>query len=36
MDLREIGGEDIDWIHLAQNIDQWQAPVKGEMKPQVP
>jgi hypothetical protein len=23
MDLREIGCEDVDWIHLAQDRDQW-------------
>jgi hypothetical protein len=35
MELNETGGEGIDWIRLAQNVDQWQAPVKGEMKLQV-
>jgi hypothetical protein len=25
--LREIGWEDIDWIHLAQDRDQWRAVV---------
>jgi hypothetical protein len=23
MDLREIGWEGVDWIHLAQDRDQW-------------
>jgi len=23
MDLREIGWEGLDWIHLAQDKDQW-------------
>jgi hypothetical protein len=23
MDLKEIGYEDVNWIHLAQNSDQW-------------
>jgi hypothetical protein len=23
MDLREIGWEDVDWIHLAHDRDQW-------------
>jgi hypothetical protein len=23
MDLREIGWEDVDWIHLAQDRNQW-------------
>jgi hypothetical protein len=25
MDLREIGWEDVDWIHLTQDTDQWRA-----------
>jgi hypothetical protein len=25
MDLREIGGEGVNWIHLAQDRDQWRA-----------
>jgi hypothetical protein len=25
MDLREIGLEHVDWIHLAQDKDQWGA-----------
>jgi len=27
MDMKEIGWEGMDWIHLAQNWDKWQAPV---------
>jgi hypothetical protein len=27
MDLREVGWEDVDWIHLAQKRDQCQAIV---------
>jgi hypothetical protein len=27
MDLREIGWEIVDWSHLAQERDQWQALV---------
>jgi hypothetical protein len=27
MDLREIGFGDVDWIHLAQDRDRWQALV---------
>jgi hypothetical protein len=23
MELREIGWEDVDWMHLAQDTDQW-------------
>jgi hypothetical protein len=26
-DLGEIGWEDVDWIHLAQDRNQWQALV---------
>jgi hypothetical protein len=28
LDLREIGQEDVDWMHLTQNTEQWQALVK--------
>jgi hypothetical protein len=35
MDLREIGWEDVDWIHLAQDRDQWWALVKTVMNVQV-
>jgi hypothetical protein len=27
MDLREIGWEGVEWIHLAQDRDQWRAVV---------
>jgi len=27
MDVREIGWEDVDWIHLAQDAEQWRAVV---------
>jgi hypothetical protein len=27
MDLREIGWEIVDWMHLAQYTDQWRAIV---------
>jgi len=27
MNLREIGWEIVDWMHLAQNRDQWRAYV---------
>jgi hypothetical protein len=27
MDLREIGWEGMDWIHLAEGRDHWQALV---------
>jgi hypothetical protein len=31
MDLREIGWEGVDWIHLAQDSDQWRALVNTVM-----
>jgi len=34
-DLREIRGEGVDWIHLVQDRDQWQALV-NIMKLRVP
>jgi hypothetical protein len=27
IDLREIGREDVDWMHVAQDRDQWWAVV---------
>jgi hypothetical protein len=36
MDLREIGFGDVDWIHLAQDRDRWQAVVNTMMNPRVP
>jgi hypothetical protein len=36
MDLREIGWECVDWIHLAQSRDQWWAVVNTEMNLRVP
>jgi hypothetical protein len=36
MDLREIGLEDLDWIHLAQDRVQWQAFVNVIMDLKVP
>jgi hypothetical protein len=32
MDLKEAECEDVDWIHLAQDRDEWCAPVKMVMK----
>jgi hypothetical protein len=32
MDLRKIGREDVDWMHLTQASDQWQAIVNTVMK----
>jgi hypothetical protein len=36
MDLREIGWECVDWIHLAQDMDQGWAVVNMVMNLQVP
>ena len=36
MDLREVGGEDMDWNSLAQDRDRWQSLVNVVMNPQVP
>jgi hypothetical protein len=35
MDLREIGLEDVDWIRLAQDKDQWRAVVSLVMNHRV-
>jgi hypothetical protein len=31
MDLREIGWEGVEWIHLAQDRDHWRAVVNAMM-----
>jgi hypothetical protein len=36
MDLREIGWGGMDWIDLAQDRDQWRAPVDTVMNLRVP
>jgi hypothetical protein len=36
MDLREIGLEGVDWIHLAQDRDQWRVLVNTVMNLRVP
>jgi hypothetical protein len=36
MHLKEIGWEDIKWIHLAQDKDQWEANLKMVMNLHVP
>jgi len=36
MDLREIGSEGLDWIHLAQDRDLWQTLVNTVMNLQAP
>jgi hypothetical protein len=34
--LREVGWEDMDWIHLAQDRYQWRTLVKTVMNLRVP
>jgi hypothetical protein len=36
IDLRDIGWDDIDWIDLAQDRDQWRGLVNTEMNLQGP
>jgi hypothetical protein len=36
MDLREIGWDGMEWIHLAQDSDQWRALVNTVMNLRVP
>jgi hypothetical protein len=36
MDIREIGWEGVDWIHVAQDRDQWRALVKTVISIRVP
>jgi hypothetical protein len=36
MDLRETGWDDMDWIDLAQDRDQWLALVNTVIKLRVP
>jgi len=31
MDPKEIGWEDIDWMHLARDRNQWRAPLNTVM-----
>jgi hypothetical protein len=33
MDLREIEWDDMDWINLTQDRDQWRALVNAEITP---
>jgi hypothetical protein len=36
MDLREIGWDGMDWIDLAQDMDNWKALVNTTMNLRVP
>jgi hypothetical protein len=36
LDLREIGWDDMDWIGMVQDRDQWRALVNTEMNIRVP
>jgi hypothetical protein len=32
MDLRQVGSEGVEWMHLARDRDQWRAVVNTVMK----
>jgi hypothetical protein len=36
MDLREIGWDGVDWIDMAQDVDQWRAHVNMILNLRVP
>jgi hypothetical protein len=36
MDLREVASEGMDWMHLAQDRDQWRSVVNTVMNLRVP
>jgi hypothetical protein len=36
MDLMEVVREGVDWIHLAQDVNQWRAAVNTVMDIRVP
>jgi hypothetical protein len=36
MDLREIGWDGVDWMHMAQDRDQWRALVNTVLNFRVP
>jgi hypothetical protein len=35
-DLQEVGCEGMNWIHLAQDRERWQALVNGVMNIRIP
>jgi hypothetical protein len=36
IDLKELGWEEVDWMHMAQDRDHWQAPLNTVMNLRVP
>jgi hypothetical protein len=36
MDLKKMGWDGVDWMHLAQDMDQWQAVVNTVINLRVP
>jgi hypothetical protein len=36
MDLKEMGYDGVDWIHLTQDMDQWQAFINTGINLRVP
>jgi hypothetical protein len=36
MDLRELGWDGVDWMHMAQDRDQWRALVNTVLNLRVP
>jgi len=36
LDVREMGLQDVDWMHVAQDMYKWQAPVNMVMNIWVP
>jgi hypothetical protein len=36
MNLKEVGWEGVDWIHVAQDKEQWRAVLNTVMKHRVP
>jgi hypothetical protein len=36
MDLREVGWEAVEWMHVAQDRDQWRGLVNTVMNLRVP